>query len=190
MNEVHIKKIFYKDDFDFILSIVDKIGIDIGWPNFNWSARFWTSSKANAFVVSSIDGECHHCFPDDGRIHVVFDNHGLSFGDLFYELTLSIPSEKYADQSKDLHLTGKLPVKLTASCADADYTLQYREPGNKIPDLNIPGDGSLDADTISIIVNQAISRHNDQLKSAFSNENMTASDNDISEAAYQIFNNQ
>lgn len=189
MNEVQIIKKYFKDDFDFILSIVDKYGFDIGWPDFNWSARFWTSSKANAFVVSSIDGECRHCFPDDGRIHVVFDNHGLSFGDLFYELTLSIPSEKYADQSKDLHLTGKLPVRLTALCADADYTLQYRGSANKIPDLNIPGDSPLDADTISIIINQAISQHNAQLKSTFTNENMTASDNDISEAASQIFNN-
>lgn len=189
MNDVRIKNIFFRDDFDFILSIVDKLGIDIGWPNFNWSAKFWTSSKANAFVVSCIDGECMHCFPDNGHIHVVFDNHGLSFGDLFYELTLSLPSEFYSDRARDIHISGKLPVRLVAILDDNDYSLGYSDSSDDIssnsPDIPVSGD--ISADTVSVIVNRAIAQHNAQIKAALSSESLTASVEDISNAASAAF---
>lgn len=189
-----MKKIYFRDDFDFIFSILDKYGLDIGWPDFNWSVRFWTASKANAFTAGCTDGECTNCFPDEGRIHIVFDNHGLSFGDLFFELTMSLPSEYYNDRSKDIHVHGKLPVKLVALCTQADYTISYVEPteGNAGGDLEItdPLPGNVDVQKVSVIVNQAIARHNAQVKAqinaSMQSGDMTISDDEISDTAAQI----
>ncbi len=81
-----IHRVNAKSDFDFILKLFCGCAKDggepqeIGWPGFDWTARFWTWSPANAYTVSCIGGVCTNCFNDNGRIHAVFDNHRLSKG--------------------------------------------------------------------------------------------------------------
>ena len=49
-------KINYKSDFDFILTLRDAQGNDIGFPNFDWEARFWTFSPMHAVAASCRGG--------------------------------------------------------------------------------------------------------------------------------------
>lgn len=51
-----MEKINYKSDFDFILTLVDAKGNDIGFPDFDFSIKLWTGSKANALVASHSGG--------------------------------------------------------------------------------------------------------------------------------------
>lgn len=93
-------KINYKSDFDFILRLKDCNDNELGWPTEDWQAKFWTSTKANSFVASCIDGECENCFNDNGQIHIVLDNHGLGVGELKCEFEILTPAENYKDGSR------------------------------------------------------------------------------------------
>ncbi len=68
-------KVNYKSDFDFILTIKDCRGMDIGFPRFDWKAKLYTSRSIHKYEISHIGGVCTNCYNDDGRIHCVVDGH-------------------------------------------------------------------------------------------------------------------
>lgn len=179
-----MKKIFYKDDFDFVLSVIDPDGKDLGWPQFDWRGRFWTTSKSNAYVAECIGGDCLNCFPDDNRLHILFDNHGLSFGDLSYEFTIFLPSDIYPDGSRKVTLCGMLPLRLTRS-PKSGFSLDVEADGKDLP--GVGPSSSIDADEIQIIVSRAIAQHNKQLKENIESGGISASDQEIADTASDIF---
>jgi len=112
-----MKKINYKSDFDFILRLRSCSGEEIGWPEYNWTARFWTSQKVNAFVVSCTDGVCENCYNDNGLIHVVMNNHRLSAGVLKIEFVSELPNGIYPDESERVVVPLPLDIELIRAAA-------------------------------------------------------------------------
>lgn len=59
-------KVNYKSDFDAILRLTDCEGNDLGWPKFDWKAKFYTFSLSNVFTASCIGGVTENCYNDGG----------------------------------------------------------------------------------------------------------------------------
>lgn len=95
-----MKRINHKSDFDAILHMRDCRGSMVGFPEFDWTARFWTSSKANAYTASCLGGVCTNCFNDGGRIHVVFAGHRLTPGVLQVDIRTGLPDGIYPDGTR------------------------------------------------------------------------------------------
>lgn len=112
-----MRKINYKSDFDFILRLRDCRGEEIGWPQFDWTATFWTASRANSFTAGCTGGEARNCYNDGGQIHVVANGHGLWPGQLKVELTAELPNGAYADGSERLVAPMELDIELIAAAA-------------------------------------------------------------------------
>lgn len=110
-------KINYKSDFDFILQLKDCAGNLIGWPDYDWTAKFYTSQKVNAFVASCKGGECVNCYNDNGQIHIVANDHKLSAGVLNVEFTAEIPSGVYPDDSERIVVPLPLDIELIRAAA-------------------------------------------------------------------------
>lgn len=107
----------YKSDLNFLLRLKDCNGNVIGWPGFDWTAKFWTSMKANTVVASCISGETTNCFNDNGVIHIVLDNHKLSPGKLQVEFTAELPNEIYEDGNERIVEPLPLDVELIREAA-------------------------------------------------------------------------
>lgn len=121
-----MKKINYKSDFDFVLKLVSCVKAedgtitktDVGFPDHDWTATFWTSSKANAYVASSKGGVLTNCFNDDGQIHVVCNAHKLGVGELKCEYHAALPNVMYPDGSCDVYEPQELDIELWAGQSD------------------------------------------------------------------------
>ena len=111
----------YKSDFDFLLRLYDCRGLELGWPDYDWECRFWTTQKANAFVASCRGGECRNCFNDGGVIHVVCDNHRLGAGVLEAEFTALLPDAMYGDGNERVVVPARTKIELVrgAACPEA-----------------------------------------------------------------------
>lgn len=92
-----MRKINYQSDFDFILTIRDKEGNDVGFPQWDWKAVLYTVDKKEGVRISSIGGAVSGCYNDNGRIHVVCDDHGLQPGKLSVDLTVLNNDAQYPD---------------------------------------------------------------------------------------------
>ena len=111
-----------KSDFDFILRLYDAEHEVIGMPEYDWEAQLYTSSRLNAFIVSSKDGVLTNCWNDNDSIHVVCDNHGLSPGQLFIEFTGYLPNDQYEDGTQKIVLRRSMPIKLMRTNAEPPDT--------------------------------------------------------------------
>lgn len=112
-----MKQINVKSDFDFILRLKDCAGNPIGWPDYDWTAKFYTTSKVNAFVASSKDGVCANCYNDNGQIHVVCNSHHLGPGTLNVEFTAEIPNGIYPDDAERIVVPLPLEIELIRAAA-------------------------------------------------------------------------
>ena len=121
-----MKKINYKSDFDFVLKLVSCVKADdgtitkteVGFPDHDWTATFWTSSKANAYVASSKEGVLTNCFNDNGQIHVVCNSHKLGVGELKCEYHAALPNVMYPDGSCDVYEPQELDIELWVGQSD------------------------------------------------------------------------
>lgn len=136
-------KICYKSDFDFILKIKDCRGEVLGWPDFDWTARLWTSQRVNAFVASCKGGNAVNCFNDNGQIHIVADTgHGLGAGRLMVEFTAEMPNEIYPDGFERVVNIIALDIELTRDAASCPENAEVEvflplikgEPGEQGPE--------------------------------------------------------
>lgn len=114
-----MKEINFKDDFNAILHVFacgkgsdGSRRVELGWPQWDWKARFWTSIPVNYYEASCIDGVCKNCFNDNGLIRIVFNNHRLSAGDLKVEFTAYIPDDIYPDGDEIHVVPGDSGIKL------------------------------------------------------------------------------
>ncbi|MDE5645380.1 MAG: hypothetical protein K2I45_07025, partial [Muribaculaceae bacterium] len=118
------RRVNHMSDFDAILRLTDCRGNDIGWPECDWRARFWSASKSNAYEASCIGGECRNCFNDGGRIHVVFKDHRMGVGTLQCRLTLDLPDGIYPDGIRRDVSPAPLGVELVNGAGDCPTTAE------------------------------------------------------------------
>lgn len=118
-------RINYKSDFDFIMKLKDCEGNEIAFPECDWDAVFWTSSKANTYTASCHDGVYNNCFKeDDGRIHFVFDNHGLGAGIVKWEPHFKIPDTMFPDEVRDTYAPESIGIELVSGKGDCPTTAE------------------------------------------------------------------
>ena len=115
-------KINYKSDFDFILTLRDAQGNDIGFPDFDWEARFWTFSPICAMTASCHDGECVNCYNDSGKIHVVINAPTLGCGKLRVELATHRENDIYPDGERTLYTPDVLDIELVSGKGNTEMT--------------------------------------------------------------------
>lgn len=109
---------YYKNDLDFILYLKDKEGNYLGFPNYDFTASFYTASKMNNFVAKKVGDELTNCFNDNGKLHIVMNNHGLSAGLLKVDFTFNIPDDIYPDGGKRVVVPKDLCINLVKSLKD------------------------------------------------------------------------
>lgn len=114
-----MRNINYKSDFDAVVRIRDCQGREIGWPDYDWSARFYTErGKANPYTASCKDGVCTHCFNDGGKIHVVFNSHRMGKGPVLVEFHAAVPNAIYPDGTQDLFRPQPTDIELVEGAGD------------------------------------------------------------------------
>ena len=129
----------YKSDFDIILTLktcvrhedgtCDKR--DVGWPEHDWAATFRTENGLREYVASRKGDALVNCFNDNGRIHVVFNNHRLGKGGLRVDFHSEIPNAIYPDGIQDLYEPQPLDIELVdgpgdcAGAAEVEVLLPY-----------------------------------------------------------------
>lgn len=119
-----VRRVYYKDDLDFYMTLIDCDDENIGVPDFDWRARLWTSSKMNYVTVSSVGGVKTNCRIDDGRIHVIVDSHHLMPGKLHIDFEALIPNELYPDGTRRTVVPGIVPIELTADKAPCPSAME------------------------------------------------------------------
>ncbi len=122
-----MREINYKSDFDFILRMKDCAGNLIGWPDYDWEAKFYTSQKVNAFVATCKGGKCVNCYNDDGQIHIVCNDHKLSAGVLNVEFTAEIPIGVYPDGTRQTVTPLPLEIELIRAAAPCPESFEVEE---------------------------------------------------------------
>lgn len=127
-----MRKINYKSDFDFVMRLKDASGKEVPFPECDWDAEFWTSSKQNAYRASCIGGEYVNCFREtDGSIHFILDNHHLGTGALKWEPHFRLPNDIYPDSVRDTYSRAPLEIELVSGQgeepteAEVEYILPY-----------------------------------------------------------------
>lgn len=123
-------KINYKSDFDFILRLKDCQGKYIGWPKWDFTAKFHTTQKAIYFEAWKRGNETHNCYEDNGAIHIVANSHGLGKGRLNVEFTAELPNGIYPDGSRRVVSPVALDIELTtdAQCPIPDMEAEATIP--------------------------------------------------------------
>lgn len=128
-------KINYKSDFDFILTLRDAQGNDIGFPDFDWEARFWTFSPMHAVAASCRGGKCEGCFNDNDKIHIVVNAPALGCGRLHAEVVTHHENDIYPDGERTVYTPDILDIELVNSKGDAEVTANatLRLPYGELP---------------------------------------------------------
>lgn len=113
-------KINYKSDFDFIAE-VEAIGAEdnkvaIGFPQYDWEIILTTGDcnyNSRTYVVSYHKGVATNCYNDNGKIHIICDNHKLSAGQLHMEFRSFLPNSNYPDGAQKVVANYDLDIELT-----------------------------------------------------------------------------
>ncbi len=119
----------YKDDFDFLLklysclvdsegNVVEESRQELGWPEYDWEAKLYTSVKPNAYVASCIGGVCTNCYNDNGKIHIVVNNHHMGTGRVKVDFRAELPREIYPDNYQRNLIPEPLDIELVTGRGD------------------------------------------------------------------------
>lgn len=156
-----MKAINYNDDFSCILHVWacghgsdEESRVELGWPQWNWRARFYTTQKVNYYEASCIDGVCTNCFNDNGRIRVIFNQHRLSAGELHVKFTAYLPNDLYPDGDEVHVVPGDSGITLVRgrgdcpSAAEAELLLPFikGDKGEKGEDAVVCGHIEVETD--------------------------------------------
>lgn len=118
-----MRRINYKSDFDFVLKLKEckgenKEAAEVPFPDCDWEAVFYTSSKPNSYTASCKGGKYVNCFKDKDGIHFVFNNHRMGVGTLKWEPHFEIPNDIYPDKIKDIFSMQQLDIELVSGQGD------------------------------------------------------------------------
>lgn len=122
-----MSKINYKSDFDFTLRIYEctvgpdgqKTRVEMGFPTYDFEIRLYTTNRANAYICSKKGNKLQNCFNDEGKIHVVCDNHHLGKGVLHAEFTAFLPNNIYPDGSRKTVEVSHTVIELVDGSGDS-----------------------------------------------------------------------
>lgn len=116
--EPDYRHINHESDFDFLLPLTDCQGNDLGWPDWDWEVRLWTTSPADSYRVGCRGGVPYGCFNDGGRVHVVVNKHGLRPGVLRAKAVALLPNGIYPDGIQRLVRPGTISIELVRGAGD------------------------------------------------------------------------
>lgn len=124
-----MRRINYKSDFDFVLKLKECKGenqeaAEVPFPDCDWEAVFYTSTKANSYTASCKGGEYVNCFKDEGGIHLVFNDHRMGVGTLKWEPHFELPNDIYPDSIQDLFSKQQLGIELVNGPGDCPTTAE------------------------------------------------------------------
>lgn len=120
-----MKKINYKSDFDFKMKLKDCEEKAVPFPDCDWDAVFWTSSKANAYKASCKGGVYANCRrEEDGSMRFIFDNQRLGPGSLKWEPHFELPNGIYPSGIQDLFDKKSLDIELVTGAGDYPTTAE------------------------------------------------------------------
>lgn len=121
------KKVNYQSDFDVLLNITDENGKALGYPDFDFMAKFESGSS---YEVGQKGGVKRGVSDQDGKVKIVFNDHKLSPGTLKLVFSADVPDPSYPD-GKKLHV---VPVE-----TDIDLTTGVSETSTGIViDVKLP----------------------------------------------------
>lgn len=113
-------KINHKSDFDFIAEVeaigADDNKVEIGFPQYDWEIILATgdcSYNSRTYVASYRKGVATNCYNDNGKIHIICDNHKLPVGQLQMEFRSFLPNVNYPDGTQKVVATYDLDIELT-----------------------------------------------------------------------------
>lgn len=115
---IKTRRINYKSDFDFAVILRASGGEEIGWPEAPFTLTV-TCGGVQYTASSDGHGGTSNCYRDEnGRIHVVLDNHGLKPGRMQIELACELPDALYMDGSRREVNRVYVPIELVAGKGD------------------------------------------------------------------------
>lgn len=119
-------KINYKSDFDFIANLkavgADGTEVEIGFPSYDFEAVLTTdcSGYNKHYVASQKNGVTTNCFNDNGKLHIVCDNHKLSVGELKLTFNAYLPNNIYPDGSQKVVADYDMNIELVVENTDVN----------------------------------------------------------------------
>lgn len=119
--ETEYKKINYKSDFDFILTLKasDTSGniVDVGFPTYNFKGFIHTRG-IRKFEFGNKNGNLTNCFNDNGKIHIVANAHNLFSGVVKIDFYAELPNKLYPDGSRLTVCDCSTNIELVEGCGD------------------------------------------------------------------------
>lgn len=126
-----MKKINYKSDFDLLATMkcYDTSGkeIEIGFADYDWELDLYTGCGNYApkmYKVSYIGGKATNCFNDNGKVHIVCDNHNLNLGVLNGTIKAKIPNAIYPDGTQLIVSPLTFEIELVADGGDTPSPIE------------------------------------------------------------------
>ena len=126
-----MKKINYKSDFDLLATMkcYDTSGkeIEIGFADYDWELDLYTGCGNYApkvYKVSYIGGKATNCFNDNGKVHIVCDNHNLNLGVLNGTIKAKIPNAIYPDGTQLIVSPLSFAIELVADGGDTPSPIE------------------------------------------------------------------
>ncbi|MDE6339488.1 MAG: hypothetical protein K2K97_06850, partial [Muribaculaceae bacterium] len=101
-------------------------GNDIGVPDYDWVAHFYTISKTVQFTASCINGIYTNCFDDNGQLHIICNNHSLPCGSLQCEFIADIPNAIYPDGSEKIVSPQCVDIELVKGKGDCATSIEVQ----------------------------------------------------------------
>ncbi len=139
------KQVNYQSDFDVLLHLTDADGNDIGYPDFDFTAKF---SSGATYEVGQKNGVKRGVAEANGNVKVVFNDHKLSPGELKLTFSADIPDEDYPD-GKKLHVVPvKTDIYLTSEASEVSTGIEIEvklpfssEPQGEVSPMNEEEEG-------------------------------------------------
>lgn len=112
-----MRNINHKSDFLLVQHIYlkDKGGdsiTDIGFPEYDFRLRYYTINGEKDFVAWCRNGHPVNCKNVDGKLIVIFNNHGMMPGLLNVDIEIDVPNDIFEDGYHREFIPGPTKVKL------------------------------------------------------------------------------
>lgn len=125
MNNTEKQSVNYRDDFTALVRLYDGNGVELGFPDFDFELLFFTDCRAHTYRAAYAGGECVNLHNDDGRVHVVFNNHGLGCGPLRCTFRAMLADTAMPDGLRTVNAVLDTPVELVYGQATAPAALDF-----------------------------------------------------------------